>query len=551
MGENSPQSFTRKESFILFRALLPEIPIDDSEEKIREIIISLIHSNKQFDMSSFSESDFEFIDVNGKQACVPTCQESQQFNGRAIKQIAGTGAVYVRLVKKIPSRVLYVQDDDFELESSTSKSDHAHTYISGSDSDSSVDLPSFLHQSSSGALSRNTAPILQAIQSGSGASSSSNTAPILQAIQSGSGASSSSNTAPILQAIQSGSGASSSSNTAPILQAIQSGSGASSSRNTAPIRQANQSGSGASSSRNTAPIRQANQSGSGASSSRNTAPILQANQSSSGTISSRISAPVVQSNIPSSSRAVAQFDFSDPPLEQLLSDFESPSRSPALSLESLHREFPSFSMSDITVIYEITNCNYYSTQDFLKNTTLDNLLRLLYSSFMHFSTEESPKITIFQSSSPEELTEVLLGFYKSSRFVKNACVRVAIEGNQVMDSGGVRRQLYDQVFQAIAKGHYCIFEGPLERLRPVVKPCNIVSGLLKNFGKAVAHSLIMDHVGFPYLSPPLFYYLIGQEDVAITMLRESDVSGQAEYVVAKVKINVDTFCTLVIIPVFS
>ena len=385
-------------------------------------------------------------------------------------------------------------------------------------------------------MSRNTAPILQAIQSGSGASSSSNTAPILQAIQSGSGASSSSNTAPILQAIQSGSGASSSSNTAPILQAIQSGSGASSSHNTAPIRQANQSGSGAS--------------------SRNTAPILQANRSSSGTISSRISAPVVQSNIPSSSRAVAQFDLSDPPLEQLLSDlgkddFESPSRSPALSLESLHREFPSFSMSDITVIYEITNCNYYSTQDFLKNTTLDNLLRLLYSSFMHFSTEESPKITIFQSSSPEELTEVLLGFYKSSRFVKNACVRVAIEGNQVMDSGGVRRQLYDQVFQAIAKGHYCIFEGPLERLRPVVKPCNIVSGLLKNFGKAVAHSLIMDHVGFPYLSPPLFYYLIGQEDVAITMLRESDASGQAEYVVAKVKINVDTFCTLVIIPVFS
>ena len=469
-------------------------------------------------MSSFSESDFEFIDVNGKQACVPTCQESQQFNGRAIKQIAGTGAVYVRLVKKIPSRVLYVQDDDFELESSTSKSDHAHTYISGSDSDSSVDLPSFLHQSSSGALSRNTAPILQGIQSGSGASSSRNTA--------------------------------------PIRQANQSGSGASSSRNTAPILQANQSGSGASSSRNTAPILQANQSGSGASSSRNTAPILQANRSSSGTISSRISAPVVQSNIPSSSRAVAQFDLSDPPLEQLLSDlgkddFESPSRSPALSLESLHREFPSFSMSDITVIYEITNCNYYSTQDFLKNTTLDNLLRLLYSSFMHFSTEESPKITIFQSSSPEELTEVFLGFYKSSRFVKNACVRVAIEGNQVIDSGGVRRQLYDQVFQAIAKGHYCIFEGPLERLCPVVKPCNIVSGLLKNFGKAVAHSLIMDHVGFPYLSPPLFYYLIGQEDVAITMLRESDVSGQAEYVVAKVKINVDTFCTLVIIPVFS
>ena len=85
MGENSPQSFIRKESFFLFHALLHEIPIDDSEEKIRDIIISVIHSNKQFDMTSFSESDFEFIDVNGKQACVPTCQETQQLNARAVK----------------------------------------------------------------------------------------------------------------------------------------------------------------------------------------------------------------------------------------------------------------------------------------------------------------------------------------------------------------------------------------------------------------------------------------------------------------------------------
>ena len=109
----------------------------------------------------------------------------------------------------------------------------------------------------------------------------------------------------------------------------------------------------------------------------------------------------------------------------------------------------------------------------MKNITLDNLLRLLHSSFIHFSTEESPKITVIQSSSPEEFTEVLLGFCKSSRFVKNACVRIAIEGNQDMDSGGVRRQLYDQVFEATAKGHYSISEGPLERLRPVVKPYNL------------------------------------------------------------------------------
>ena len=200
----------------MFHALLHEIPIDDSEEKIREIIISVIHSNKQFDMTSFSESDFEFIDVNGKQACVPTCQETQQFNARAVKQMAGTGAVYVRLVKKIPSRLvkkipsraIYVQDDN---ESSTSKSDRtSHIYISGS-----VDLPSFL-------------PMQRAFQSSSGASSSRNSAPILQANQSSSG-SSLHNSAPILQANQSSSGSSSSHNSAPILQANQSSSGSTSS----------------------------------------------------------------------------------------------------------------------------------------------------------------------------------------------------------------------------------------------------------------------------------------------------------------------------------
>lgn len=120
--------------------------------------------------------------------------------------MVGTGAVYERLGKNIPSRAIYVQDND---ESSTSKSDRtSHIYISGSDSDSSVDLPSFLpmqraFQSSSGASSCNSAPILQANQSSSGSTSSLNCAPI-QAVHSSSGATfshaSSIVSAPVVQA---------------------------------------------------------------------------------------------------------------------------------------------------------------------------------------------------------------------------------------------------------------------------------------------------------------------------------------------------------------
>ncbi len=67
-----------------------------------------------------------------------------------------------------------------------------------------------------------------------------------------------------------------------------------------------------------------------------------------------------------------------------------------------------------------------------------------------------------------------------------------------------------------------------------MKPCNIVSGLLKSLGRAIAHHLVMDKNGFPFLSPPIFYYLVGKDDIAITLLEDCDVSGQALHVINKV-----------------
>ena len=72
-------------------------------------------------------------------------------------------------------------------------------------------------------------------------------------------------------------------------------------------------------------------------------------------------------------------------------------------------------------------------------------------------------------------------------------------------------------------------------MTPAIKPCSIVSGLLKNLGKAIAHHLVMDRSGFPFLSPT-FYYLVGKEDIAITLL-DVDVSGEALHVIKKVLIT--------------
>ena len=104
-------------------------------------------------------------------------------------------------------------------------------------------------------------------------------------------------------------------------------------------------------------------------------------------------------------------------------------------------------------------------------------------------------------------------------------MRLRVDEEAVIDSSGVRRQVYGRVIETIGKGYLEIFEGPLNRLRPTCKPSNIASGLLKNFGKAVAHSLVMDQVGFPHLSSPIYFYMVGYGDVAVTHLKGIDAGG--------------------------
>ena len=77
--------------------------------------MKILHNNRSFRLEDFDVNDFEFMDVHGKKATVPTCDDNHQFTGKSIKQLAGVGAVYIRLTKKIPSHVVFISDDlDFE-----------------------------------------------------------------------------------------------------------------------------------------------------------------------------------------------------------------------------------------------------------------------------------------------------------------------------------------------------------------------------------------------------------------------------------------------------
>ena len=107
MGPNSPKSFSRCDKNICLTGLLPSISLEASEKTVRNEICEVIQSSCSSNLSSIEPQDFEFISMTGKHAAVPQCRNGFQWNGCAVKELAGSGSVYVRLMKDCDSH-----DDD-------------------------------------------------------------------------------------------------------------------------------------------------------------------------------------------------------------------------------------------------------------------------------------------------------------------------------------------------------------------------------------------------------------------------------------------------------
>lgn len=69
MGLDAMDKFTRADKRIAMRGLLPPIPLESTEDEVRGEICELIRSSSDF--AECGINDFEFIDMNGKQASVP------------------------------------------------------------------------------------------------------------------------------------------------------------------------------------------------------------------------------------------------------------------------------------------------------------------------------------------------------------------------------------------------------------------------------------------------------------------------------------------------
>ncbi|XP_019857300.1 PREDICTED: uncharacterized protein LOC109585612 [Amphimedon queenslandica] len=719
MGRKSPLTFGRHESDILFRGLLPEIPLSSNETEIRRIIIDILHSNKSFLLESFDLYDFEFLEAYGKKLTVPTCGDNFEFNGKSVKQLAGVGAVYIRLTKKLPPRGPFVVSDESDDLEPLNKE-------ARQDSDSSFELPDFSNISwmpsaqtmsishddvtspETNSCSSTITPLIDTYTNSNDSTSlcTSSTQSILpNTTWSATSNSTVEATRPTgrpthsVQATPTGRPTHSVQATPPTGRPTHSvqatpptgrpthsvqatpptgrpthsvqatpptGRPTHSVQATPPTERPTHSvqatpatGRPTHSVQATPPTGrptnsvqatatpaterlthsvqatpatgrpthsvQATPTGRPTNSVQATAtpatgrpthsvettppterpphsvqatppterptysvqatyvtgrpthsvqatppterpthtvqatPFTRRSFSLNSTVQATPTARSACTNTvqdtpigrptPFDHTVQADSVIATPPSPSNVTPPASPNLSvfydsyieepyqydaPPTTLEGIHEMYSSLSIDDISLIFEVSGRSYPKTLHFLENQSLNNLLDLLYSHYIGYCTEESPKLTIERDTSPEEMAEVLLSFYKSGRFSTNACVRV-MDGTIVMDSGGVRRQLYSTAFSAIANGHMQIFDGPGNRIRPAIKPCNIASGILRNLGKAIAHYLIMDKCGFPFLSPPIYHYLVGENDIAVTLLEDIDVSGESLHVINKIK----------------
>ena len=109
----------------------------------------------------------------------------------------------------------------------------------------------------------------------------------------------------------------------------------------------------------------------------------------------------------------------------------------------------------------------------------------------------------------DDLVSDAIAYYKSIEIDAHCPLRITYASQPAIDSGGILRQFYSDLFDALAEGKLMeLFEGEINRKVPSYRPEAVMSGLLEMIGKMIAHSLAQGGPGFPFLARPCYYYLV-------------------------------------------
>ena len=120
-------------------------------------------------------------------------------------------------------------------------------------------------------------------------------------------------------------------------------------------------------------------------------------------------------------------------------------------------------------------------------------------------------------------------YYRSSDCDVLAPISVFVKGQPAIDTGGVLRQVFSEVFLSLANNECMkhIFTGEQFRKVPVFSNELVVNGFFEVLGKMISHSLVQGGPGFPYLSPAIYWYLAtGDLQVALDKASCADVCNK-------------------------
>ena len=197
------------------------------------------------------------------------------------------------------------------------------------------------------------------------------------------------------------------------------------------------------------------------------------------------------------------------------------------SLEVMFRD--KLSPNQISTVYHLAGHSFEKSVDCLfEGPTLESLLTLFKESYV----DRRPNKVFVDS---DDVWADMVGYYTMASLDVSNPVRIVLDRSPAIDIGGVRRDIFFEVFSAFAENkHLTLFQGEPNYLRPLYSVENQSTSILKVLGKMVAHSIALDGIGFPYLSPVCFWYIIDGVDKALPFIGKDDVTAGTYSVVTEV-----------------
>ena len=189
--------------------------------------------------------------------------------------------------------------------------------------------------------------------------------------------------------------------------------------------------------------------------------------------------------------------------------------------------FSNLSVNQVDVIVGLSNNNLDASECMLTGPTLDSILTLCKAASSSWSISKLHVDT-------NDLWEDILAHYKCATTF-NFRLRIILDNQPAIDTGGVRRQVFQLFFDHLMENRYDhIFQGGENHLNPFYSFKVRGSNLFRVIGRVIGHSIYYDGIGFPHLSLMSYWYVAAGEEVASNYITVNDVNQDIKELIQKV-----------------